>query len=135
MRAPVAKKRKNNPADAAEMRAGNGRARPAKRVRYHPVDGRTRSARRWRAAFEDAMRRAGNRSEQLARAYASATVARQALDEALARGECVDVALLIKLSGEVRRLSARLDLADEPAAVAADAPAWLVGPRRQEAAP
>ena len=78
------------------------------------ADGRTREARRWRDVYLDVMRRTGNRNETLCRSLASAILAREALDARLARGEDVDAALLIKLSGEIRRLTLRLHLDEEP---------------------
>ena len=74
------------------------------------IDGRSRLGRRWREVFFDAMRRTDGRNMQLCRGLASAVLQREALDAALTRGEPVDTGLLIKLSGEIRRLLTRLGL-------------------------
>ncbi len=108
----------NSPAERARIadiprnnrsRLGNGSILPA------GVDGRSSAARRWKEIFRDSMAQTGGVRDSLCRSLASLTVQREALDAALARGESVDTALLVKLSGEIRRTMTRLGLDEEPA--------------------
>ena len=103
-----------SPADAAATRAGSSRGRTANRPRFRPVDGRTRAARRWRTLFLDAMRRTGGKHEQFCSALATLTVQRERMDLAAARGELIDALHLVRLSGEIRRLMAKLGLDELP---------------------
>jgi hypothetical protein len=53
---------------------------------------------------------AGPQGDQMARALAFAVCAREQLDVRLTKGELVDPLLLCRLSGEIRRLLARLGI-------------------------
>ena len=71
------------------------------------IDLRTKSGRRWRDLYADALRRTNGRNEVLCRSLASLTVQHEALDAALSRGEPVDVDQLVKLSGAIGRVMVR----------------------------
>ena len=71
------------------------------------IDLRTRTGRRWRDVYLDAMRRTDGRNEVLCRSLASLTVQHEEMDAALSRGEPVDVGLLVKLSGAISRVMVR----------------------------
>ncbi len=85
------------------------------------------------------MDQTGRRSEALCRRYASLVMQSEALDAKIARGETVATDEVVKLSGELRRVSTVLgltDAADEPAdtpPLPPDAPSWLIGPRAESA--
>jgi hypothetical protein len=113
-------------------RIGNGSALPA------GVDGRSSAARRWKEIFRDAMSRAATRHETLCRQLASLVVARERLDAAMANGETVDVADLVRLAGQVHRTMRALGLvatdADEPALDGTDAAIAALRTHRTEQA-
>ena len=105
---------RNSPTDAAVTRAESVRDRAGKRVRSKPVDGRTRPAKRWKALHEHYAGLVGPQRDQACRALASLIVQREALDLASARGDLVDPLMLVRLSGEIRRLLSRLGLDEAP---------------------
>ena len=80
------------------------------------IDLRTRSGRRWRDIYLDAMRQTGGRHEQTCRSIASLTLRHEQLDAQLAKGEDVDTSELVKLSGAIGRALVRAGLTadDEP---------------------
>lgn len=107
---------RKQPADSARLVAAKptARSRITNGKQLHAgADGRTREARRWRDLYRHYMVATGGRCEQLCRSLASLIVERERLDAACARGEPVDALLLVRLSGEIRRLLTRLGL-DEP---------------------
>jgi hypothetical protein len=85
-------------------RLGNGSALP------RGIDGRSSAARRWKEIYREAMERSEGRFEQLCRSLATLVCRREQLDQMAQRGEDVDVLLLCRLSGEIRRLLARMGL-------------------------
>jgi hypothetical protein len=107
---------RNKRANAGETPARSGRDGSAKQARK-PVDGRTRAVKRWRALHSHYLGLAGQQHDQLARALATLVVQRESLDHAAQRGELIDPLLLCRLSGEIRRLLARLGLDAEHEAI------------------
>jgi hypothetical protein len=110
----------NSPAIAAPPPRRSGRVPAPKRVRRRAADGRTidgrlASAKRWRALLAGFTVRTGGRHPELCAALASLIVRREMLDAAVMRAEPVDTDLLMRLSGEIRRLMTKLGLDEEPA--------------------
>lgn len=108
---------KNSPADRTGIAAvpRNNRSRITNGALG--VDLRSKQGRRWRDVYSDAMRETGGRHETLCKQAATLIVQRERMDAALARGEDVDVSLLIKLAGAINRTLTRLglDAEHEPA--------------------
>lgn len=112
MRAPSTPRYK--PSDAlVKMRESGYRPSKKHAFRYasrnkRAVDGRTRAAQAWKRHYNYYLALAP-KHDALARALASCLVQREQLDHAIARGEFVDPMLLVRISGEVRRLMRRID--------------------------
>src|SRR5262245_53824663 len=97
----------NNGTVARKLWIDPGRAPPKKRRdRRVVVDGRTKAARRWRSLYTGYLAKAPQQ-EQLCR-QAATVLQREQLDVKLARGEDVNVDLLVRLSGAIARTLERL---------------------------
>lgn len=126
---------KKKPADSPRPVAAKNthRSRITNGKLFSGVDLRRKCARRWRDLYADLMGRAGGKHEQTCRALASVILQREVLDARLASGEPVDPLHLVRLSGEARRLMARLETLAESGPLPADAPGWLIGQREASA--
>ncbi len=82
----------------------------ARRTGLVGVDGRRREAKAWLRHYSEAMDRTGGRSQQLCKSYASLAVRREAMDAEVAAGAPVDTDLLLRVSGEIRRLARHLGI-------------------------
>jgi len=75
------------------------------------VDGRSRSARRFRDLVNTYMTQTGGRHEELCKQAASLVLQRELMDTALVRGEHVDPLQHVRLCGAINRTIAKLKLA------------------------
>src|SRR5262245_47200051 len=109
--------KKNYNAGARKMPlASAGAARP-KRLRKpvrKPVDGRRRDVKRWRSLYTGYLAQAGARHEQLCRTAATLALRREQLDAACQRGELVADDHLIRISGALARVLAKLGIGQPP---------------------
>lgn len=112
-------KGKNKPLTIPRSRRYKPEARSSitngKRLFSSDIDGRSRTARRWRDIYYEYLEQTCGVGETLCRSLASLIVQREMLDAAMVRGEYVDPLLLVRVTGAIARTLARLGLvADEP---------------------
>ena len=72
------------------------------------VDGRSRSARRFRDLVNSYLTQTGGRHEELCKQAASLVLQRELMDTALVRGEHVDALQSVRLAGAINRTLAQL---------------------------
>jgi hypothetical protein len=98
-------------AERVGMRGGSRRSRSVGSASFFAhTDGRTLEARRWRDLYEDAMARSGGLQEERCRTLATLILRKELLEGDLVSGRNVDPEILVKLSGEIRRISVALGL-------------------------
>lgn len=102
----------DSPSPAAAKPTARARVSNGKQTFLERVDGRSLAARRWRDLFRTFMAETGGRNEPMVRMLASLCLQRDLMDVRLAKGEDVEAGELVKLSGEIRRVMARLGIVE-----------------------
>jgi hypothetical protein len=107
-------KGKNKPLTTPRSRRYKPEARSSitngKRLFGSNIDGRSRTARRWRDIYHQHLEQTGGVGETLCRSLASLIVQREMLDATMVRGDYVDPLLLVRVTGAIARTLQRLGL-------------------------